>query len=213
MNRKPNEYLYTYSGQVLYPGEIAPANIKLIDIGYGLAGINRYMGQTRISVLRHSLALGRRFMHNENQALYALLHDAAEVYMMDIPQPMKRFMTHEWYDLYADTEALIFAKYGVKATYEEMIEVAAEDKHMVEYEMDSREAYERGSQIKFPGKHLFSMQDNYDFDVAYYYREVSRPVTDEGLIPIFLGLVRGLSKPITDACGVTIDSIDVEADE
>src|SRR5574343_284907 len=106
LSRPATDYIFTYSGQAIYPPEVTPDQIKLEDIAYGLAGINRYNGQTRVSVLRHSLAIAelseaiaRRpgyYSSSDGEVLYALMHDAAEAYVMDVPVPQKPFMSDAW---------------------------------------------------------------------------------------------------------------------
>lgn len=192
MSRKNSDYIFTYSGEAIYPEEVRSDQIHLVDIAYGLGGIIRYNGQTRISVLRHSLALERMFQE-PMPALYALLHDAAEAYMMDVPVPKKKYMTPEWHKVYEYFEALILAKYWCNPTDEERELVSVGDKKLVEYEMDSRERFEVGSHFKYPNPRKLKPSDHSFIDMLY---DFSTP--DDKLIPIYLTRARRLISQVRD---------------
>lgn len=187
--RKYSDYIFTYSGQAIYPEEMKDSDIKLVDIAYGLAGIYRYNGMTRISVLRHSIAL-YHCASGVNEQLFALLHDAAEAYLMDIPVPKKRFMNKDWGKVYRFVEQLIFHKYRVNVSSSEESSVLAVDKRLVEYEMDSRERFEPGSQFRYPGKRSLTPDESNLLDQYYHW-----DLTDHQLIPLYLQAVRVLSNP------------------
>lgn len=189
MNRKEaNEYIFTYSGQVIDPSEPKLEQIKLIDIAYGLSNIKRYGGQTRISVLRHSLAL-YHCAETPTEALFALLHDAAEAYAGDIPTNIKPYLGKKWLSIYTQFERLIYSKYGVVATEAEKNAIMTLDKQFVEYEMDSRELYEAGSAIAFPCTRKLTQQE-YGIINGYY----KWGLTDDQLIPVFISAVRQLTS-------------------
>ena len=83
----------TYSGGWLELLAPHPDRIDPEDIAHHLAGICRYSGATRrhFSVAEHSILLHDWAMdyHGEHVALRALLHDAHEAYVNDIPSPVK----------------------------------------------------------------------------------------------------------------------------
>lgn len=68
-------------------------DINPLDIATGLAHTARFGGQTRMfySVAQHCLALAEMVDHPVAK-LYALLHDAAEAYIGDMPTPIKATM-------------------------------------------------------------------------------------------------------------------------
>lgn len=68
-------------------------DIDPLDIATGLAHTARFGGQTRVfySVAQHCLALAEMVDHPVAK-LYALLHDAAEAYIGDMPTPIKATM-------------------------------------------------------------------------------------------------------------------------
>lgn len=83
-----------------------PEDIATVDLVHHLGGINRWHGglTTDISVLEHSIyvfayvenKMKIKGMHNklegQKRILQALLHDAHEAYISDIPSPVKVFI-------------------------------------------------------------------------------------------------------------------------
>lgn len=168
--RQPQDYVYTFSGEVIYPEEIRQDQINVQDIAYALSGINRYNGHTRISVLRHSLAIYHLISQEPkvtNQAkLYALLHDAAEAYLMDVPVPKKRYMSDAWHQAYEKIEREIMDKFNSWATIEEVTLVKVLDREVVEYEMDVVDI--QGSPgMRYPGPPSLTYQQRALIDEAY----------------------------------------------
>ncbi|GBE49191.1 hypothetical protein BMS3Bbin13_00090 [bacterium BMS3Bbin13] len=71
-----------------------PASLRLDDIAFSLCRISRYTGHTRepYSVGSHSMWVAQlclRTTEDPRTSLYALLHDAHEAYIGDIPTPVK----------------------------------------------------------------------------------------------------------------------------
>lgn len=73
---------------------LAPRESSIIsgDIAHALNMIPRFNGHTeqRYSVLKHSLVVAHFAPHHLK--LHALLHDASEAYICDIPSPLKALM-------------------------------------------------------------------------------------------------------------------------
>lgn len=82
-------WILTASGAHFDLADPQPDMINLLDIAHGLANECRYAGQCRwfYSVAQHS-TLASHIVAPE-LALEALLHDAAEAYIKDIPRPLK----------------------------------------------------------------------------------------------------------------------------
>ena len=92
---RKGDWIQTYSGGRFYPFDPRVEDVTLDDIVHALAYTNRYGGhlETPISVLTHTLIvyhLVKRANGNRVERLWALLHDAAEAYIGDIPTPIKR---------------------------------------------------------------------------------------------------------------------------
>ena len=82
----------TNSGKWLDIQDPKPEQIDIHDIAIGLSRLCRFAGQIDryYSVAQHSI-LCTDYAHND-QRLAALLHDASEAYLMDIPSPFKALL-------------------------------------------------------------------------------------------------------------------------
>lgn len=92
------DYISTYSGGKLHFKKPQPEEILLEDIAHNLGMICRYNGSVKYhySVAQHSVAVAYAVLKLTNdygQALAALLHDASEAYLCDIPRPIKPSLT------------------------------------------------------------------------------------------------------------------------
>lgn len=87
---EPFQFITTCSGNILNLVNPDPDNITLEDIATGLANNCRFSGQLPIhySVAAHSIVLAD-LMESETAQLYALLHDASEAFISDMPRPVK----------------------------------------------------------------------------------------------------------------------------
>jgi hypothetical protein len=90
-NGRKGDWIQTYTGVIFYPLDPRPEEIRIEDIAHALSNQCRFAGHCRefYSVAEHSvrvsIALGPRL------ALWGLLHDAAEAYLVDLPRPIKRY--------------------------------------------------------------------------------------------------------------------------
>lgn len=85
-----NEWLQTYTGKAFFPLAAHVEDIDARDIAHSLANQCRYNGHTRIfySVAEHCVLMS--YCVPEQDALWALLHDAPEAYVGDLIRPLKR---------------------------------------------------------------------------------------------------------------------------
>jgi hypothetical protein len=99
---RKGDWMQTASGGIFYPMDPRPEEIKIGDIAHALSMNCRYGGHcTRFySVAEHSVYVSQH-VAPEN-ALYGLLHDAAEAYISDIIRPAKPYIQG-----YAEAEANI----------------------------------------------------------------------------------------------------------
>jgi hypothetical protein len=90
--RRLGDWLQTYTGRAFWPLDPDPAEIDIIDIAHALSMLCRYGGHARefYSVAQHSVLMSWK-VAPEN-ALWALLHDASEGYLVDLPRPLKHFL-------------------------------------------------------------------------------------------------------------------------
>lgn len=79
----------TYSGIYIDVFDPKPSDITIEDIATGLSRQPRWGGQSKVfySVARHSIEVAQ--LASKNYKLAALLHDASEAYLGDMPSPIK----------------------------------------------------------------------------------------------------------------------------
>ena len=83
----------THSGKLIDVKKPDPELINLTDIAAGLSRQFRFNGLTVLpyTVAQHSVIVSR-ICKNPKAQLLALLHDASEAYLHDIPTPIKRVL-------------------------------------------------------------------------------------------------------------------------
>lgn len=111
---KTTDWIQTYTGKRFYPLEPDADLICIKDIAHSLSMQCRFNGHTAkfYSVAEHSVKLSREFFCGWHYKLAALLHDASEAYLSDIPRPIK----HEpsmWFYRVAEKnlQTMIFDKF------------------------------------------------------------------------------------------------------
>ncbi len=92
--RTPQPEIQTFSGRRVNPFAPDPSQIVIDDIAHALANQCRFGGHCRsfYSVAQHSCLLADLAAaedSDEADQLWALLHDAAEAYLVDLPHPLK----------------------------------------------------------------------------------------------------------------------------
>ena len=105
--------------------------IDIEDIAHGLANKCRFGGHTKefYTVAQHSInALG---LVNREYKLAALLHDAAEAYISDIPTPIKREL-QQYCDIEDNLIKLIAKKFKIEYPFHHSIKSA--DRICLEWE-------------------------------------------------------------------------------
>ena len=89
---RKGDWMQTRSGRAFYPLDPRIEDIDILDIAWALSMQCRYAGHTRIfySVAEHCIHVSKAVP--EKDALWGLLHDASEAYLVDLPRPIKRMM-------------------------------------------------------------------------------------------------------------------------
>lgn len=107
-------WLLTYTGKKLDLVTPDPASIDLVDIAHGLANECRFAGQCRryYSVAQHSLLASQ--IVSPERAMEALLHDATEAYLKDIPRPLKLLLP-DYRAIEHNLDAVIRLRFGLPA--------------------------------------------------------------------------------------------------
>ena len=105
----------TYTGNWVDLINPSAADISIFDIAHALSCEARFNGHTRefYSVAQHSVFVSRNVP--PGHALEALLHDAAEAYLKDMPKPLKMLLP-SYQKLEQRMDSVIRAKYGLPPT-------------------------------------------------------------------------------------------------
>ena len=92
--RRRGDWIQTYSGRQFFPLDPQFGEIALIDIAAALSKLTRYCGHCLrfYSVAEHSVLMARHLLGQGEMievVRAALLHDASEAYLVDVPRPIK----------------------------------------------------------------------------------------------------------------------------
>ena len=89
-NPPSNDWMQTFTGRAFYPLSLDRNDINRYDIAHSLSMQCRYNGHTSrfYSVAEHSVLMSQWVP--EEDALWALLHDAPEAYIGDMIRPLKK---------------------------------------------------------------------------------------------------------------------------
>lgn len=115
---RKGDWIQTNQGKRFYPLDPRPEDVDIVDIAHALSMQCRYGGhaKTFYSVAEHCIILADCVMMgigNIEHAFAALMHDAAEAYILDLPRPIKG-MLPGYVEMESKIEAVIFEKFGVK---------------------------------------------------------------------------------------------------
>ncbi|MEO5333464.1 MAG: phosphohydrolase [Magnetococcus sp. YQC-5] len=85
-------WIQTFTGIQFWPMDARPEEVEILDIAHSLSLLCRFNGHCRrfYSVAEHSVHVSDSVA--PEHALWGLLHDGAEAYIADLPQPIKRHM-------------------------------------------------------------------------------------------------------------------------
>lgn len=99
--------ILTHSGAVVDLEDIPNADIRLIDISFGLSNITRWAGQLGgFTVAEHSALVAHMLRHRGTPLRFlGLIHDATESYLGELPREVKRYCPE-----YVQLEVLLYAR-------------------------------------------------------------------------------------------------------
>ncbi|MDO8599037.1 MAG: phosphohydrolase [bacterium] len=132
-DRRIGAWLETISGVRFYPADPRSDEVRIEDIAHALSRQCRFGGHVRdhYSVAQHSVLVSLNVPPHD--ALAALLHDAAEAYVVDLPSPVKWILRDAakaggvpcWYDqIEARTWEAISERFGVSNVLPKSVKVA-----------------------------------------------------------------------------------------
>lgn len=120
-----NDWIQTASGKKFFPLSPREEDLDINDIAHALSNICRFTGHCKefYSVAQHSVLVS--LVCEPKDALWGLLHDASEAYLMDIATPVKRSAQMEQYRI-AEYRLmqLVCKKFGLSADMPESVEKA-----------------------------------------------------------------------------------------
>lgn len=135
VTERKGDWIETFTGKQFWPLDPRPEDLCIDDIAHALSNTCRFNGHVRqfYSVAEHSVfvALCTPLKHR----VAALMHDASEAYLCDLPRPVKRCVTG-----YAEAEdrlmGVIASKFGFTLPLPEIVKV--NDNRIL---MDEREQF------------------------------------------------------------------------
>lgn len=90
-------FIQTFTGRQFWPLDPRPDEVHIEDIAHALSNQCRFAGHVlrRYSVAEHSVHIGRWLLarYPVERALWGLLHDGSEAYLVDVPRPIKPHLT------------------------------------------------------------------------------------------------------------------------
>ncbi len=136
MTERRGDWMQTYTGRRFWPLSPVPEDIDPLDIAHGLAFICRYGGHvTRFYSVAEHCVLMSEAVSPEN-ALAALLHDAAEAYIGDMVRPLKKFMP-EFQAVDHKLECVVRERFGLPDWPDWPAEVKEADNRIVRSEKEA----------------------------------------------------------------------------
>jgi 5'-deoxynucleotidase YfbR-like HD superfamily hydrolase len=137
MTERIGDWLQTYTGRAFWPLDPRVEEIAIEDIAHSLSNLCRFTGHTRdfYSVAQHSLIASYEC---PDFPLTALLHDASEAYLIDVPRPIKPFLT-EYRGIEDRLSTVIAECFGTLFPLPEKVEIA--DRRMLATE--KRDLFDR----------------------------------------------------------------------
>lgn len=133
LENAPRRSIRTVSGLYVNPFDPDPNTIIIEDIAHALSNIPRWGGHLKknYSVARHSLHCSR--IATTDYKLTALLHDASEAYLLDMPSPIKNELT-EYKPIESKLMQVIARKFGIMFPFPK--EVKMIDQEVLQMEWD-----------------------------------------------------------------------------
>ena len=87
---RKGDWMQTFTGIQFWPMDPRPEDVCIEDIAHSLSMQCRFAGHSLqfYSVAEHSIYVSQ--IVSKRNALWGLLHDASEAYLVDLPRPIKR---------------------------------------------------------------------------------------------------------------------------
>lgn len=110
-------WIQTFTGRRFYPLAPNPNDIDILDIAHALSMLCRFGGHVHdfYSVAEHCVLMSE--VVSPENALWALMHDAAEAYIVDVPRPVKRQLVG-YRDIERHLLTAIAMRFGLTADFD-----------------------------------------------------------------------------------------------
>lgn len=120
---REGDWIQTYTGRQFWPVDPRPEDIDIEDIAHALSMLCRYGGHCLrfYSVAEHSVLMARHV--DSRHAMSALLHDASEAFLVDVPRPIKGSLIG-YREAEARIERAVAARFGIPATMPDAVKDA-----------------------------------------------------------------------------------------
>jgi len=153
-------HILTHSGKLLDPFNPNPDTIELNDIAISLSRQCRFAGHTKTfySVAEHSVRVCD--IVSDKYKLTALLHDASEAFLLDIPKPLKHRMP-EYLEAEDNLMKVIAQKFGFIYPLPE--EVKEADNHILRNEFNNVMLSSRNMTWAMATSHRIFIQRYYQY--------------------------------------------------
>ena len=111
---RKSDWIQTFSGRQFWTLDPRAHEIHIEDIAHALSMLCRYNGQCDrfYSVAEHSVLMMREI--ERPYKAWALLHDAPEAYLADVPRPVKKFLSG-YKEAEQIVERVIIERFGLDA--------------------------------------------------------------------------------------------------
>ncbi len=112
--KKEEDWIQTHSGRRFNPLNPNPDAIVIQDIAHSLSMMCRFTGHCKkfYSVAQHSVLVS--YICDSQDAMWGLLHDASEAYLVDVPRPLKRSGYFEEYKRFeANMQEAVCKRFGL----------------------------------------------------------------------------------------------------
>lgn len=114
--KRRGDWIQTFTRRRFWPLDPRAEDVTIADIAHALSNTCRFGGHTRdfYSVAQHCGVVSSLVADDPRLRLPALLHDAAEAYLCDMPRPIKRQPEFaELKKIEARIEVVIAEKFGI----------------------------------------------------------------------------------------------------
>ncbi len=109
------DWCQTFTGVAFWPLDPRPEDVRVEDIAHALSMQCRFAGHCRefYSVAEHSVRVS--WACDFKDALWGLLHDASEAYVVDVPRPLKPYLAN-YADIETSVQVAVCRRFGISIT-------------------------------------------------------------------------------------------------